>query len=399
VRVGPAAPGDSGPEVQFHLGDHLGSSAAVADATGAVTNREEFTPYGETSFGSFARKRYRFTGKERDEESGLAYHSARYLALWIARWLAGDPLVIRDGALLVEGNTGSTANLFEYCAGNPLVYKDGTGQSPSTDGNTAHAHILPRLRDRINAVGRPTYDAEINVKNLLPGSTIRRKGRNPDGIGSIDLIIDATSGRHVYDLKPAGTSGKKKYDDQLFQYVTKLNGQRAAKYGTVLESIVREHPEVLAPIVVQTGANTERVYTLSLPIDPKTNRVRPGFIDYTFVDRQRRPVEDDAEHKQSRIVEDAERPPITINPSGDFRSQGDIDDDLDTSFDEASELEAARRRAQTRAPATEPSETAQKAARVGLWAVLGYAAWKVLKAAGGFAIAGPPGAVVGAATP
>ena len=34
-------------------------------------NREEYFPYGETSFGSFARKRYRFTGKERDEESGL----------------------------------------------------------------------------------------------------------------------------------------------------------------------------------------------------------------------------------------------------------------------------------------------------------------------------------------
>ncbi len=80
VRFGTAHPDDRGPAVQFHLGDHLGSSNVVVDSGGALVNREEFTPYGETSFGSFARKRYRFTGKERDEESGLNYHGARYFA-------------------------------------------------------------------------------------------------------------------------------------------------------------------------------------------------------------------------------------------------------------------------------------------------------------------------------
>ena len=87
VRVGAAHPDDRGPAVQFHLGDHLGSSnVVVSDSGGALVNREEFTPYGETSFGSFARKRYRFTGKERDEESGLSYHGARYYSPWLARW-------------------------------------------------------------------------------------------------------------------------------------------------------------------------------------------------------------------------------------------------------------------------------------------------------------------------
>ena len=50
---------------------------------GALVNREEFTPYGETSFGSFAKKRYRFTGKERDEESGLNYHGAQVLCAMV----------------------------------------------------------------------------------------------------------------------------------------------------------------------------------------------------------------------------------------------------------------------------------------------------------------------------
>ena len=97
VRLGTAHPDDQGPAVQFHLGDHLGSSNVVVDASGALVNREEFTPYGETSFGSFARKRYRFTGMERDEESGLNYHGTRYCAPWLARWTSTDPLGPKDG--------------------------------------------------------------------------------------------------------------------------------------------------------------------------------------------------------------------------------------------------------------------------------------------------------------
>ncbi len=97
IRIGPAFPDDTSPATKYHLGDHLGSSNLVIDDSGAWINREEYTPYGETSFGSFARKRYRFTGKERDEESGLYYHGARYYAPWVARWTTVDPISLGDG--------------------------------------------------------------------------------------------------------------------------------------------------------------------------------------------------------------------------------------------------------------------------------------------------------------
>ena len=81
---------DRTPAIKYQLGDHLGSSNVVINDTGAWIDREEYTPYGETSFGSFAKKRYRFTGKERDEESGLYYH-ARYYAPWLGRWMSPEP--------------------------------------------------------------------------------------------------------------------------------------------------------------------------------------------------------------------------------------------------------------------------------------------------------------------
>jgi hypothetical protein len=70
ARVGAPFPDDTTPAVKYHLGDHLGGSSLVLDDTGALVNREEYTPYGDTGFGSFARKHCRFTGKECDEESG-----------------------------------------------------------------------------------------------------------------------------------------------------------------------------------------------------------------------------------------------------------------------------------------------------------------------------------------
>jgi RHS repeat-associated protein len=119
VRLGAAHPDDRGPAIAFQLGDHLASSTAVLDRTGTVTNREEYTPYGETSFGSYTRKRYRFTGQERDEESGLNYHAARYYVAWLARWASCDPIGPAD-----------MANLYVYARNSPLHFADSSGTEP-----------------------------------------------------------------------------------------------------------------------------------------------------------------------------------------------------------------------------------------------------------------------------
>ena len=127
IRVGPAFPDDQTPVVKYHLGDHLGSSTVVLDGDGEWVNCEEYTPYGETSFGSFAKKRYRFTGKERDEESGLYYHGARYYAPWLMRWFSPDPAGMVDGP-----------NLYIYVRNNPARFSDPSGlQAQSTEASNS----------------------------------------------------------------------------------------------------------------------------------------------------------------------------------------------------------------------------------------------------------------------
>jgi RHS repeat-associated protein len=121
LLAGEPFPGVPDVPVQYHLEDHLGSSVIVAggqDAgSRAFINREEYLPFGATAFGSYGRKRYRFLGRERDEESGLVYCEARWYAPWLLRWITPDPARGSDGV-----------NAYVYCRNNPLTLVDPAGR-------------------------------------------------------------------------------------------------------------------------------------------------------------------------------------------------------------------------------------------------------------------------------
>ena len=91
---------------RYQLGNHLGSASVELSESGVLITYEEYHPYGTTAFqaGRTAAetklKRYRYTGMERDEETGLAYHSARYYLPWLGRWCSADPIGIGDGVNL-----------------------------------------------------------------------------------------------------------------------------------------------------------------------------------------------------------------------------------------------------------------------------------------------------------
>ncbi len=102
--IGSGAGGPStNPTQRYQLGNHLGSASLELDGAGGLISFEGYSPYGNTCYQSgrsaaeISLKRYRYTGKERDEENGFTYHSARYFAPWLGRWTSCDPLGIADG--------------------------------------------------------------------------------------------------------------------------------------------------------------------------------------------------------------------------------------------------------------------------------------------------------------
>jgi RHS repeat-associated protein len=185
VRVGPALPGDGAADVpvQYHFGDHLGSSNVVVSDTGAWVNREEYLPYGETSFGSFARKRYRFTGKERDEESGLNYHGARYYAPWLSRWVSCDPRGPID-----------SVNLYAYTVDEPVSSRDPTGFQSEDSLSTSRGNDLPSTtglsindQDKVE-VRRDVAITRFNVANLTNQQVEEKKAEIAAGMGGQGAI-------------------------------------------------------------------------------------------------------------------------------------------------------------------------------------------------------------------
>jgi RHS repeat-associated protein len=128
----------STPIIRYQLGNHLGSVSLELDADGAVISYEEYHPYGTTAYqagrsaAEVGLKRYRYTGKERDEETGLAYHGARYYAPWLGKWTAADPAGLVDGL-----------NLYKYGNTNPIFFSDpsGTKNEPQTPEDWEVANI------------------------------------------------------------------------------------------------------------------------------------------------------------------------------------------------------------------------------------------------------------------
>ena len=107
--------------VRYQHGNHLGSAVLELDDGSDIISYEEYFPYGSTSYQAVRSqietpKRYRYTGKERDEENDLSYHGARYYAAWLARWTQPDPAGLGDGI-----------NLYRYVSGNPVALRDPSG--------------------------------------------------------------------------------------------------------------------------------------------------------------------------------------------------------------------------------------------------------------------------------
>ena len=123
---------------RYQLTNHLGSGCLEVDDQARVLSYEEYTPYGSRAYQAVRSqiqtpKRYRFTGMERDEESGLGYHSARYYAPWLGRWTSADPIGVLAGT-----------NAYSYVRGNPITRVDPLGledQEPETSSSSKTASV------------------------------------------------------------------------------------------------------------------------------------------------------------------------------------------------------------------------------------------------------------------
>lgn len=119
---------NNGPEkeVYFYHGDHLGSASWITDYTGAPIQYIHYVPYGELIANQQMigyDERYKFTGKERDAETGYDFFGARFY--WQAgTWLSVDPLA----------GDYPQISPYAYAAWNPIRFIDPDGREITITG-------------------------------------------------------------------------------------------------------------------------------------------------------------------------------------------------------------------------------------------------------------------------
>lgn len=161
--------------LSYLTSDHLGSTRVVTDINGYVKSRHDYLPFGEEidtahlpgglSYGVADGERQKFTGKERDSESGLDYFLSRYYSSPQGRFTGVDPLNIvlevqyeRDPraararilAYLIDPRVW---NRYAYAVNTPLVYIDPNGEEITISGGTdeqqeAVRRAITRMRDQ-----------------------------------------------------------------------------------------------------------------------------------------------------------------------------------------------------------------------------------------------------------
>ncbi|MBK7706082.1 MAG: hypothetical protein IPJ30_09945 [Acidobacteria bacterium] len=115
--------------------DHLGTPRVITDSEGNVTSRRDFLPFGEeitpdigarSSIAAYQpttdNVKQKFTGYQKDEETGLDFAEARMYENRHGRFTAVDPL-------LASGKSANpqTFNRYIYCVNAPLSCTDPTG--------------------------------------------------------------------------------------------------------------------------------------------------------------------------------------------------------------------------------------------------------------------------------
>ena len=209
--------------VRYQYSNHLGSACLELDENGYIISYEEYHPFGTTSYRSgkndaeVSQKKYKYCGKERDEEIGLYYYGARYYAAWLCRFISTDPLK--------EKYPNWSPYVYSY--NNPIRFFDPTGLYglEGIDGEQSYtviavfqeqyqnAEALKTQIEKLRAIGRrddannleAIYDAiQVARSEKMPIMFVKNIGDFADAMKDLGTM---GSSADIYSLNSHGRDG------------------------------------------------------------------------------------------------------------------------------------------------------------------------------------------------
>jgi len=153
-----------GNNVFYYFSDHLKSTSVITDSIGNIKVDEDFYPWGgELPFVNNDANHYKFTGKERDPETGLDYFGARYYGNSLGRWMSPDWAGSPEPVPFAHLGDPQSLNLYAYVRDLPSTATDPDGHfirvnpppkpAPAPTGPTWYGDFWQRLRNGWNYGG------------------------------------------------------------------------------------------------------------------------------------------------------------------------------------------------------------------------------------------------------
>jgi RHS repeat-associated protein len=160
---------DAEKDIFYRHSDHLGSANWITDQDGYVVQYLHYLPYGQMLLNQQTAgydEQYKFTGKERDAESGYDYFGARYYAPPLFYWTTVDPLAEKYYHI----------SPYAWCGNNPIVFVDLDGREILGESNR-DKRVYVRYKNKVNT---KMHKHARRVKNLT--KILQKCGNNNDAL-------------------------------------------------------------------------------------------------------------------------------------------------------------------------------------------------------------------------
>src|SRR5437660_2088391 len=123
-----------GNAVSYYFSDHLKTASVITDAVGTTKSESDNYPWGgELQFLNGDSNHYKFTGKERDAETGLDYFGARHYSNGLGRWITPDWAAKATADPYADFADPQSLNLYTYVRNIPTSKVDADGHDLFAD--------------------------------------------------------------------------------------------------------------------------------------------------------------------------------------------------------------------------------------------------------------------------
>jgi RHS repeat-associated protein len=214
---------DSNGQVFYYFSDHLKTVSVITDATGNIKFESDYDPWGvERRVVDNFNNTYKFTGKERDGETGLDYFGARYYSSGMGRFMTPDWAAKAVAVPYANYGNPQSLNLYSYVGNRPTVLVDGDGHEDN-DKQKAKPMVSTTKTTTVDGVIKTATQTAVYTTTVTTTTVTDSDGKQTTStktssdvypMGSAGQII---GGIHIEDpSREKGSSGR-----------TELNAQEA----------------------------------------------------------------------------------------------------------------------------------------------------------------------------